>query len=268
MTASGVTLSRDGAVAIIAIGTRPDACMDEDTVDGLTAAIDRAEADPGLRVLVLTGAERGRFIRHFALDVLRDRGTAMRRRGLAFDLTRPVPEVPYHRLLRRIETMSKPVIAALTGTAMGGGFELALACDLRIAERGPYRLGLPEVNVGLLPGAGGTQRLARLLGEARALEILLLGRTFTPDEAASHGLVTEVADDARARALTVAAELAAKSPAALAHIKHLIRGALGRPIENGLADERTLFADLMISDDALRLMDDAVGGRRTIEDRP
>jgi len=89
--------------------------------------------------------------------------------------------------------MTTPTIAAINGNCLGAGFEFTLCCDLRIAEDGPYRIGLPEVTVGILPGGGGTQRLPRLIGMPRALEYMLLGRTFNPREAATLGLVNEIA---------------------------------------------------------------------------
>ena len=112
-------------------------------------------------------------------------------KGMTFDTARPVPESPYLACLRRMENMSKIFIAAINGTAMGGGFELALACDIRLVKDGASHLGLPEVNLGILPGAGGTQRLPRLIGEGRALEMMLLGRTISPAEALDLGIVTE-----------------------------------------------------------------------------
>jgi enoyl-CoA hydratase len=155
-----------------------------------------------------------------------------------------------------METMPKPVIAAINGLAMGGGFELTLACDLRIAEEGDYEVGLPEVKVGILPGAGGTQKLARLVGMPRALEMTLRGRTVSPAEALALGIVHEVvpAGTSVARAQEVAAEIATRSPKAVAHIKRLVRMTPETPLADGLALERTLFLDLLVSDDALDLM--------------
>jgi enoyl-CoA hydratase len=152
--------------------------------------------------------------------------------------------------------MPKPVIAAINGSAMGGGFELTLACDIRIAEEGDYSLGLPEINVGILPGAGGTQRLPRLIGTARALELMLRGRTVAPAAALALGIVHEIAPAGQCveRAVAIAAEIASKPPLAVAHIKKLARSAVSTPLEDGLALERTLFLDLLVSAAALDLM--------------
>ena len=157
-------------------------------------------------------------------------------------------------MLRRLEALDKLSIAAINGTCMGGGFEFALACDLRIAAAGDYPIGLPEINIGLLPGAGGTQKLARLIGQARALELLLRGRTVAPPEALAFGMVHEVVEEALPRALAVAQEIAGKSPPAVAHIKSLLRASREMSLADGQALERTLFLDLLTSDKAVELM--------------
>jgi enoyl-CoA hydratase len=144
---------------------------------------------------------------------------------------------------------------------MGGGLEFALCCDIRIVEDGPYQLGLPEVTVGILPGGGGTQRLPRVIGTARALELMLLGRRLTPREAAAFGVVNELANGkALERAMEVAGQLAAQSPRAMAHIKRLARSATQTPIADGLKLERNLFMDLMTTDWAIDAMKAYVRG--------
>jgi enoyl-CoA hydratase len=167
----------------------------------------------------------------------------------------------------RIEASDRIFVAAINGTCMGGGYELALACDLRYAQAGGYRIGLPEVNIGLLPGAGGTQKLHRLMGAAAATEALLLGRTFTPAEAAAQGLVHACVGDVLAHAQAVADELAAKPQPALGHIKRLAHRAGQGDAAAALAEERTLFCDTMVSADALQRMAEMNAGRRDIGDR-
>ena len=260
-----ITVDHDGAVMIGTIANPPHGFMDEETERELAGLLDRAEADDRVRAVVLTGGLPDVFIRHYDVRVLEERARQMADRGMVFDVARPIPPRPYHICLSRIEAMAMPFVAALNGTAMGGGFELALACEIRLAAAGDYRLGLPEINIGLLPGAGGTQRLARLIGEARALELILRGRTLTPDEAAAIGMVSEcVAGDVVDRALAVAHGLAAKPARAAAHIKSLVRGATSRALADGLADERTLFCDLMVDDEALARMGEMNAGRLDI----
>jgi len=249
-------------IALLRFHNPPQGFMDGTMETELEAALDKIDASDDLRVVVLTGAHAGVFIRHYDVGVLEDRARRMQARGLAFSTDRPVPESPIHRCLRRIEASPRIFIAALNGTAMGGGYELALACDLRIAQAGDYRIGLPESNIGLLPGAGGTQRLAVLIGRARALEYLLLGRTFMPEEAAAAGLVNECCPGAAvARALEIARKLAAKQPRALAHIKRLVR----RADLAGFAEERTLFCDLMVDPRSIDLMAQMNAGERAID---
>ena len=260
-------MSDSKTVRVVELVTRDNGMMDETTVGKLKSDLDAAEA-ANVRAVVLVGTRPGFFIRHYTLDVLLERGEAMNKQGVAFNAARPAPERPFHELLRRIETMPIAVIAAINGTAMGGGFELALACDLRIAQSGDFLIGLPEVNLGILPGAGGTQRLPRLIGEARALELIMLGHALPPREALAAGLVHEVVEDAHARALELAAAVAARPAHSIAAVKRLVRNATARPLVEGLNEERTLFADALGRTETLRHMREAVHGSRKIEDEP
>lgn len=139
---------------------------------------------------------------------------------------------------RQLADLPMPTIAAIEGDALGGGLELALCCDLRIASAGA-RLGMPEVRLAVLPGSGGTQRLPRIVGPARAKELILTGRIITADEAGRIGLVNEVvpAGEARARADTVADEIAARGPLAVREAKRLIDAAMDLDLDAGLAAE-------------------------------
>ena len=248
-----VEVSVEGPVAVLRFSNPPEGFMDEGTEAGLTAALARVEADPAIRVAVLTGADAGVFIRHYDVRILEARGRALAARGLRFTPDRPVPETTFHKALGVIERSPKPYLAAINGACMGGGYELALACDIRLAQAGDYPIGLPESNIGVLPGAGGTQRLPRLIGEARALELMLTGRTLGPEDAARIGLVGScVPAPVLDHALAMARGLAAKPAATLAHIKRLIRGASADAAR--LAEERTLFCDLMVGDEPLALM--------------
>jgi len=250
-------------LAVLRFDNPPHGYMDRQSEAELESALDKIEKTDGLRVVILTGAQEGVFIRHYDVGVLEQRARKMQARGLTFSTERPVPESPIHRCLRRIEASERIFIAALNGSAMGGGYELALACDLRIAQDGDYRIGLPESNIGLLPGAGGTQRLARLIGPAKALEYILRGRTFTPAQAMAAGLVNECCSaPALRRARELARELGQKPPRALAHIKRLLRAP---DVGAAFADERTLFCDLMVDPRSIELMAQMNAGTRRIE---
>jgi enoyl-CoA hydratase/carnithine racemase len=147
------------------------------------------------------------------------------------------------------------VIAAVNGTAMGGGCELALACDFRIIARGGS-FGLPEVRVGILPGAGGTQRMARLIGTAKALELMLLGNTVDADDAVRLGLAHRAVDpvDLMRDALSLAAELASRPRLSIALIKQCVLRGIEMPLVDALRFESQAFMQTMHSDDASALM--------------
>jgi enoyl-CoA hydratase len=251
-----LSVERDGAVAIVTMTNPPMGYMDSATVPELDEVTLDLEADDSVRAVVLTGGLPGVFIRHYSVVELEALSRTLRRQGLEVDIESRVPERDLDRVFRRIETMPKPVIAAINGLAMGGGFELTLACDIRIAEEGDYEVGLPEVKIGILPGAGGTQKLARLVGMPRALEMAMRGRTVSPREAFELGIVQELtpAGASLARARTIAQEMARLPARAAGHIKRLVRGTPETPLADGLALERTLFLDLLVSDEGLELM--------------
>jgi enoyl-CoA hydratase/carnithine racemase len=262
------TLQRTGPVVLASFANGGHGYMNDQTEVELEQILDTVEADKSVRCVVITGSHPTVFIRHYDVSVLVERGENLQARGKTFDITRPVPASRYLRLLDRIEAMPVAFIAAINGVAMGGGLELALACDIRIAIAGDYPIGLPEINIGLLPGAGGTQRLPRLIGEGRALELTLFGKTLTPTQALAMGLISEiVAADLTGRAMELASELSGKHPKALAWIKKLIRASSHLPVEEGQAHERTLFCDLMVDQQSLDLMRGLVAGRYEIQDR-
>ena len=156
------------------------------------------------------------------------------------------------RVSRQLADLPMPTIAAIEGNALGGGLELALACDLRIASA-RARLGLPEVRLAVTPGAGGTQRLPRIVGMARAKELVLTGRILDADEAARIGLVNEVvpAGEARRRADEVAEEIAARGPLAVREVKRLLDTAMDVDLDTGLAAELDASERIFATDDML-----------------
>ena len=161
----------------------------------------------------------------------------------------------FDKAMALCESMPTPVIAAISGTALAGAFEFALSCDLRIAEDGDYLIGLPEAHLGLLPGAGGTQRLPRIIGMPGALMHILMGNPLNPREAEKKGLVHEtVSGKALDRAMEIARRLSLHPPEAVAYIKRLVRNATETPLAEGLALERNLFLKLCISEPALARM--------------
>jgi enoyl-CoA hydratase/carnithine racemase len=149
---------------------------------------------------------------------------------------------------RRMAAAEQVFVAHVNGHALGGGLEIALACDVRLAAPGSYKLGTPEVTLGLLPGNGGTQRLTRLLGPSRAMDLLLTGRTFSPEEASQWGLVAALVDEDGAR--EYAERLAAGPQQAIAAIKRCVHEGGQLPLDQGLALEAELVERLFRSDDA------------------
>jgi enoyl-CoA hydratase len=266
---SEIAVRRDGAIAIITI-TLPEQFMTDNTVRELNAATEELHADESCRAMVFTGGEEGVFIRHFSVKVLEEMSAALRQRGKTFsDQKLLVKDRDIDVLFRRLASTPKITIAAINGYAMGGGFEFCLSCDLRIVQDGAHTLGLPELKVGILPGGGGTQKLGRLVGQARALEMVLRGRTVPPREALELGMVHEVTDGpVLPRALELAREYAAMAPLAFGHIKRLLREELEKPLEDGLTMERTLFLDCLVSDDAHKLMQRMNDGGLDIREVP
>jgi enoyl-CoA hydratase/carnithine racemase len=157
-----------------------------------------------------------------------------------------------HQVLDRFAAESPLFIAAIAGHCLGGGYEIALACDIRVAAEGRYRIGLPEVTLGLLPGTGGTQRLPRLIGRGRALELMTTGRTVTPAEAERLGMVDRLvpADEFDEAVAELAAGLAAGAPLAVAAITRAVNDGLERPLADALERELEEIAPLFASEDA------------------
>ena len=241
-----VSVERRGGAAVVTYANPPVGTMTAAGAQEMLEKVRPLAEDPQVRSIVITGGMPGIFIRHYDVGELSTASDA------AKDAPPPPPPPPGGRptsgflaLVDLIAEAPKPVVAAINGLCMGGGFELSLACDIRIASPGVEAIGLPETRVGIFPGGGGTQRLPRVVGEAKALEIILRGLTFDAAEALRIGAVHEI--DARPvdRALQMAAEWDRRGAEGLAYAKRLTRAALDRPIAEGLADERRSFAAVM-----------------------
>jgi enoyl-CoA hydratase len=239
-----VTVERRGGAALLTYANPVDGTMTAQGAAELLQAVRAAAEDPHVRCLIITGGVPGVFIRHYSVGELSIAADNLAGPA-APEAIQPAGESPFLVLTDLLAALPKPVIAAINGLCMGGGFELSLACDLRIAGEQVEAIGLPEVRVAIFPGGGGTQRLPRVVGEAKALEIILRGLTFSGPEAAAMGLVHEVASDPLARALEIAVEFDQRSPDALAVAKALTRAALDRPLAEGLAAERAMFGEVL-----------------------
>ena len=237
-----VLLSSDhGAIRVLAIH-RPDKlnALDIATLDALHAAFTAAAADPGVRVVVLTGAGPKAFV---AGADIAEMNTLTPVQGRDFALRGQA-------MMRFVETMPKPVIAMVNGFALGGGLELAMCCHLRIAAD-TAKLGQPEVNLGLVPGFGGSQRLLRLAGRAAALELCLTGVPIDATRALQLGIVNRVvpAAELEAQTMALAGQLAASAPLALRGILDCVNYGGECAIGEGLAYEAAQFALMFATDD-------------------
>jgi len=236
-----VTTQDHGAVRVITYANPPFGTMTAVGSAEMFDAIVAAGEDQSVRVVVITGGLPGIFIRHYDVGELSDTADALHS-GTPRAPSSSGPRPPtFHALTDIIATVEKPIIAAINGLCMGGGFELSLACDLRIIGDDVTAIGLPETRVGIFPGGGGTQRLPRIIGEAKALEMILRGLTVTGPRAHEMGMVHEVVVDPLARALEIGDELSSRGAEGLAFAKRLTRAALDRPLADGLADERKSF---------------------------
>jgi enoyl-CoA hydratase len=207
-------------------------------------------ADPSIRAVVLAGAVPGRFITHYSVEQL----LKLSRDREQLRATGPQLTADYHALLQHLNDLPKPVIAAMNGDTMGGGFEIALASDIRIGENGDYRYGLPEVRLGILPGGTGTQRLSRLVGTGSAIEFILRGRIVAPARALELGLVHELSDDAVAHAVEVAEELVRMPPLSMAQVKSAVYRGSEMPLPEGLRHENECSLVVRMSNDAVQAM--------------
>lgn len=250
-----VAVDTQGKIAILKMSNPPNSYMDEDLIADLDRTFRRLEDDDDVKVVVITGAGPGRFILHYNLRHVEETTRQLVKKASQFGEHRHIPERRIDILFRRLETSSKITICAISGTALGGATELALACDFRLMQRGDFLIGVPEIRIGMLPGAGGTQRLTRAVGVPRALDLILHGRRLSPDEALAIGLLHEATDGpVLERALERARDLCKLPAMALGHVKRLVYAAHEQPLYQALDLERALFLQLMANEEALEMV--------------
>jgi enoyl-CoA hydratase/carnithine racemase len=234
----------EGGIAVLALTDPPANTYSYEMMRQLDEAVLRARFDPSIHVIVLRGAGEKFFCAGADIAMLRDADPDFK---YAFCLHA-------NETLLRIEHTPKLVIAALNGHCVGGGLEVAMAADLRVARKGAGKIGLPEVTLGVLPGTGGTQRLARLVGKARAIELMASGRLVTPEEALGLGLVHEVfeAEGFDARVLEYARSFLppGRASKAVGLMKRAVQSGAEASLLDGLAIERELQQRLFESEDA------------------
>jgi enoyl-CoA hydratase len=226
-------LAREGAIALVTIN-RPQVlnALNIQTLDELRRVMLDLKQDAEVRVVILSGAGEKAFVA----------GADIRELAVQRPTEGKEHAIRGQHVFDVIENLGKPVIAAINGFALGGGCELAMACTLRIASASA-RLGQPEINLGLLPGFAGTQRLSRLIGKGAALDLLLTGRQVAADEAHALGLVNRVVapDQLMAEARKTAGELAAKAPIAVQYIIEAVNRGLEVSFDTAQYLEATLF---------------------------
>jgi enoyl-CoA hydratase/carnithine racemase len=225
----------------ITLDNPPANSYDGEVMAQFSAAVDEAIGSGARAVIVRSASEKffsaGADVKKFLANDVRTNMEMVRTSHATFARMAAAPTV---------------FIAYIAGHALGGGLELALACDLRVAASGGYKLGTPEVTLGLLPGNGGTQRLSRMLGASRAMDLLITGRTVGPDEALSLGILNAVhpVGEAEGQARALAERLALGPQLAIASIKRAVHEGLQRTLDDGLRLERELIEELFASDDA------------------
>jgi enoyl-CoA hydratase len=226
-------------VALITIDRRGALnALNSAVMDGLVEALARLDADPTCRAIVVTGAGTKAFAAGADIREMADQTAAT------------IGAAGHFERWAELRTIGLPIVAAVRGFALGGGCELAMACDLVVAGE-DARFGQPEITLGVIPGAGGTQRLTRAIGKARAMELILTGRTIDAHEAERLGLVSQVvpAEETVDRALELAGRIAAMPPLAVRAAKASVSAAYERPLADGLAFEQRQFFALFASAD-------------------
>jgi enoyl-CoA hydratase len=242
-----VNYATDKGVALLQLNDPPVNAYTHEMFRELDACILEARFDNDVHVVVITGYGDKYFCAGANINMLREADTTFK---YYFCLHA-------NETLSRLEATPKLCIAAINGHAVGGGLEVALACDLRVAREGQFQIGLPEINLGVLPGTGGTQRLSRLLGRSRAIEMIAEGTTLTVDQARASGLVNkawtaETHESFMRQVMDYAHTFTPPSKAAMAvgHMKRAVQSGSEMSLEQGLALERELQAALFASSDA------------------
>lgn len=238
MSPKHLVVTREESVALVQLH-RPDVlnALNQALMDELVAVLEEADRDDGVRCIILTGSARA-FAAGADIREIAEASAVEMLQGYRF------------QQWERMRRVTKPIIAAVTGFALGGGNELAMLCDLIVAGESA-RFGQPEINLGLIPGAGGTQRLTRAVGKYRAMELVLTGRQMTAREAEAAGLVTRVVPDELVldESRSLAKEIAAKAPVAVRLAKEAVLKAYDTHLEGGLEFERKCFYLLFATED-------------------
>jgi len=238
-----VRLEKQGRVGLLVLDRPPVNSYNYEFLREFASAIDDVRANEEIHAVVVTSASEKFF--SAGADVSGFASGTARSRFMVALLA--------HETFRKMENSPLVFLAAIAGHCLGGGFELALACDLRFAAEGSYQIGLPETNLGLFPGSGGTQRLPRLIGLSKGIDMIVNATTVSPAKAHELGIVDRLFPDAAAcrdGAIEYASRLAAGPTVAIGHAKMAITQGFGAPLDVGLAIEREAISRVFVSHDA------------------
>ena len=228
--------------------------------------LDLIEKNNDLRVLAFTGDGEDVFIKHYEVGELANSAE----KNIESNQTQKDPTElhAFHKMLLRFKNLDAIVIAGINGNTAGGGCEFSLGCDLRIMSEGEYFIGLPETSVGILPGGGGTQRLSRMIGPSRALDLILHAKLLSPAEAYNLGVINKLIpkDKFQEELELYCQDLANRAPIALTQVKKIIHQGLEMPLEDSLLLEQKAFGVTMNSKDAARAMRSLLNSQENIED--
>jgi enoyl-CoA hydratase/carnithine racemase len=256
----------NGNYIICYLSNPPTHTLTSSGVSEIHSFLDLVEKRDDLRVLAFTGEGRGVFIKHYEVGELAN--TAEKNLETKTDQQEIRELHAFHTMLLRLRDLDPIVVAGINGNTAGGGCEFSLGCDLRIMSEGNFLIGLPETSVGILPGGGGTQRLSRLIGSSRALDLILHAKLLSPKEAYDLGIINQLVseDTFNQELISYCEDLSNRAPVALQQVKKIIHQGLEMSLEDSLLIEQKAFDVTMNSKDAARAMRALLNTQENIED--
>ena len=256
----------NGNYVICYLSNPPTHTLTSSGVNEIHRFLDQIEKRDDLRVLAFTGDGENVFIKHYEVGELAN--TAERNLETKKDKQDPKELHAFHTMLLRLRDLDAIVVAGINGNTAGGGCEFSLGCDLRIMADGKFLIGLPETSVGILPGGGGTQRLSRLIGSSRALDLILHAQLVSPKEAFDLGIINKLVSEAsfNQELISYCEDLSNRAPIALQQVKKIIHQGLEMTLEESLLVEQKAFDETMNSKDAARAMRALLNTQENIED--
>jgi len=256
-----------GQIIICHLSNPPSYTLTGEGVFEINKFLDSLEDKKDLRVLAFTGSGQDVFIKHYEVGELADtaENNVQNKEQKAVD--KPKELHGFHKMLLKLRDLDVIVVAGINGNTAGGGCEFSLGCDLRVMSEGNYFIGLPETAVGILPGGGGTQRLARLIGASRAMDLILHARLMTNKEAFDYGLVNKLLpkESFHSELLVYCQDLASRAPIALQEVKKAIHQGMDTTLEEGLLIEQNAFNTTMRTNDAARAMRSILNKKEEID---